>query len=468
MTSPDFSVLLLAWDEADPSVAVFGGAALPSTQQLVYHLAAHQPVLAVYPHLPAAEAPAGAEAAAPSAPRQPAGAVPAATLQAAPPTFQAATVDDSAAAVSLVAAGISVAADFAASAAAAAPPAGVRLLPVPTAAPASADTLAPPMPVVVSRMVGLDEVASALPPTGLLAIGAVADGAQATKAAPAAVGALASQASAAAHDQWPVGAGPGSGRAWQLPAAPYLGGAVTESFGPPAAPPVRTLPKTSAAREPAPEAESLPARPPLADNLSFDSDPELPAMSHSAVFEDAPPEPGPAEAAALAAPDEDFHFAQPAPAASPAPPAAPTAAPTAPAAPALVPRVPALDGLNARMIEYARRAAQLVFEDGDFDVIYAPNWPTWLAALEIRYRLRRPLVLYVPALAADFAAPAERGWLLEIERFALRRAHTILVPDEALRQRVQARYGGATGRVRVVAAADEAAVRRVLAEVAAG
>ena len=327
-------------------------------------------------------------------------------------------------------------------------------------------------------MVGLDKVAPALPPPGLLPISVASSSTQATKEAPAA-GALASPASAAVRNQWPAGDGPATGRAWQLPAAPYQGSAAPVFLPPPAAPPAQPLPKVPAACEPAAEAETQPepphpaesplARHPLAGDLSFDPDPELPAMLPSVVFEDSPPETGPAEAAALAAPDEEFHFELPAPvpAANPVPAAALPVAATVPDTPAFVMRGPALDGLNARMIAYARRAAHLANEAGAFGVIYAPNWPTWLAALEIRYRLRRPLVLYLPALAADFAAPAEQGWLLEIERFALRRAHTILVPDEALRQRVRARYGSATGRVRVVAAADEAAVRRVLAEVAA-
>ena len=57
MTPPEFSVLLLAWDDADPTVAVLGGAALPPTLPLVYQLAAQQPVLAVYPHLPDSDTP---------------------------------------------------------------------------------------------------------------------------------------------------------------------------------------------------------------------------------------------------------------------------------------------------------------------------------------------------------------------------------------------------------------------------
>ena len=120
------------------------------------------------------------------------------------------------------------------------------------------------------------------------------------------------------------------------------------------------------------------------------------------------------------------------------------------------------------MIQYARRAAQLVRDRNDFRVIYAPNWPAWLAALEIRNSSRQPLVLYVASLAADFAAPAERGWLLEVERMTLRRATLILVPDEDLCRRLRAQYGATIGEIRVVAAADEPRVQQVLAEVAAG
>ena len=152
----------------------------------------------------------------------------------------------------------------------------------------------------------------------------------------------------------------------------------------------------------------------------------------------------------------------------------PTAAATTPPLPAAPeplfpprPRLPALDGLNFRMIQYARQATALVRGRRDFGVIYAPNWPAWLAALEIRNNSGQPLVLYAASLAADFVAPAERGWLLEIERMALRRAQLVLVPDETVRHRLHAQYGGTIGEVRVVAAADEAAVQRVLSEIAA-
>lgn len=136
------------------------------------------------------------------------------------------------------------------------------------------------------------------------------------------------------------------------------------------------------------------------------------------------------------------------------------------ALPALRLLPPTLDGLNGRIIDYARRALQLVEGRRDFGVIYAPNWPTWLAALEIRNRSGCPLVVYVTGLAAD-VAPTERGLLLEIERMTLRRAHLILVPDAAVRRQLETLYRNTIGEVRVVAADDDEAVQRVLNAVAA-
>jgi hypothetical protein len=118
------------------------------------------------------------------------------------------------------------------------------------------------------------------------------------------------------------------------------------------------------------------------------------------------------------------------------------------------------------MIQYARQAAQLVRGRTNFGVIYAPNWPAWLAALEIRNSTGQPLVVYAASLAIDFSSPAERGWLLEVERMTLRRARVILVPDESLRHRLREHYGATIGEVRVVLAADEEAVQRVLSEIA--
>ncbi|MBO2010737.1 glycosyltransferase family 4 protein [Hymenobacter negativus] len=444
MTPPDFSVLLLAWDDADPQVAVLGGAALPPTLPLVYQLATQHPVVALYPHLPATENPA----ANPSA-------------QPVPPTanhLQTTTAAEAAAAPT-----VPEAASDALATTVAGP--GVQLLPTPTA-----ETDARHAPVQVSRIVGLAEL---LPAELPLAAAVTETALQASVSITAAL-------AAPGRSQWPTGINaPVFTKQWQAPAAPYLGAGSGAFFPPPPpAPPRLAAPKAAQSGVPTSAPVAPPRRPtaaeatpitplqprqlPLAGDLNFDPDPELPAVTiqQPALFDEPTEEIGAAEANDISAPEDDLVPDAPAPVESQAAPE-PAALPAAAA-----PQMPQLEGLNFRMIQYARQAAQLVQHRPDFGVIYAPNWPAWLAALEIRNSSRQPLVLYLTSLAADFAGPAERGWLPELERMTLRRATLVLVPDATVQRRLVALYGGLAGEIRVLAADDEAAVQRMLGEVA--
>ena len=453
MNPPEFSVLLLAWDDADPAVLVLGGSALPPTLPLVYQLAAQHPVLAVYPHLPAAEATAALERSA-SAGAAGAAAVPAPAgpgLGVVPHPLTAGANGP-----------------------------GVHLLPL--AEPAA---LAPAAPTSSSRLVGLDDLRpatqGALPTSHSLSPAPAAPpraGAQPVAFAPAAPN----------RSQWPTSSGPGRAGGWQAPAAPYVGAewpaniilasayaTARESFPPPPPAPLRPLAATAAAPAAGTAVETsaapavsatlpatLPATPTATAAIAavdLRSETVVPAFFNELVEEI-----GAAEAYDLDAPEDDLVPDLPPPAAAAS--AAPKAAPEPVAVWAV--RQPPLAGLNFRMIQYARRAAQLVDGRRDFGVIYAPAWPAWLAALEIRNRSERPLVLYVPALASDTAPTAERGWLLGLERMVLRRATLVLVPDAEVLRLLRARYAEVPGEIRIVPATDEAAVQQVLAEMARG
>ena len=378
MTLPDFSVLLLAWDEADPSVAVLGGTALPPTLSLVYQLAAHTqywrfirtcPPLRQAPNRPQLHPPApGASPLQPcpslrSRPKQQA-----LLLPQPPPVPQAAA-----------------AAPDVLTTAAATP--GVRLL---SGSPAPAETAPPaPQPVLSSRVIGLEDLPRASTRPELPA--------QRTHSLFRAVPNIPSTVSA--RSQWPAGTPVSASGRWVAPAAPYAGaspaakpaaqpaGAVAAS----ASPKVR---ETAAVHPPPPPAPPHPAIPisrqlllpnlhPLAGDLNFDPDPELPTL-HPSVFDEVTEAPGAAELAALASPTEEL---TPDTTEAEAEPTAPAACRPVPAAaeeaPVIKPepevRKPEMDGLNFRMIEYARRAARLVRGRPDFGVIYAPNWPAgWL------------------------------------------------------------------------------------------
>ena len=455
MLSTDFSVLLLAWDDADPAVAVLGGSALPPTLPLVYQLAAQRPVLAVYPHIPADETTAALESS-----------VPAGAARVARRPVAAAAAGGPAAAFA-PSGPLEVAAD--------AP--GVHLLPL---AAAAGSRLA--ATTGGSRLVGLDDllpaIQQALPTAHSLTLG---------PGAASDAGELLAEA-APNRSQWPAHAGTLRAGGWQAPAAPYAGAAEPESaakkpsyatrrefFPPPPAAPPRTEPTATTAplaasvaagasaieAPPAPGAAMLL----LAASTAISPTASRPDTVVPATFDEPVAEIGAAEANDLSAPEDDL-VPDVVPRAAAVVPETTAAAPEPAAAWAM--RQPTLDGLNFRMIQYARRAAQLVDGRHDFNVIYAPGWPAWLAALEIRNRSGRPLVLYVPALASATAPTADRGWLLGVERMVLRRATLVLVPDADVLRQVRARHADVPGEIRVVSADDETTLKLVLAEVARG
>lgn len=108
----------------------------------------------------------------------------------------------------------------------------------------------------------------------------------------------------------------------------------------------------------------------------------------------------------------------------------------------------------------------LALAEPEFAAIYAPAWPTWLAAQELRQRTGQPLVLHVAALAAadtetiDTAA----GWVAELQRQALRRADLILAETPALAQRLRRELGLHYGMVLTIPAAEAGAVAQALRE----
>ncbi|GAA4347209.1 hypothetical protein GCM10023185_02110 [Hymenobacter saemangeumensis] len=479
MTQPLFPLLVLAWDDDDASPCLPGEQPMPPLLPLLRALAARHPLLAVLPQLPEAvrdqarldelaQAPQAAGAALPhpgpgpaiEAESRPESVAPAPSSDAddvAPATEPEAT--------SLVAAGPASASVFA------------------LGVPLQAANAASPEPASISRLIGLADVGfvTSAPPLPAAPVPSAPRLRPADRPQPPRAGFTPFVWPAVPRQQ------PGL-----VPAAPYLGSSAQAGGNRPAlGPPYPHVPPPPAPPRPRPESP-LPA-PRLVADLAFDPDPELPLRPQAVAppFALTPAEPGPAEAAALSASADNLSLspaeagtALPPPAAAPAhlpsaparasltqglaalrrsgEEAMPAPAPTAAAEPA--PALPALsDDLHYRIIQYARFATHASSLGEEFGIIYAPSWPTWLAALEIRYRLRCPLVLHLSDLARDSAAPADRGWRLEVERYALRRAHTVLVTTDELRQRVLRHYSLHPERVQVLAATDAAGIAALLA-----
>ncbi|SNC74626.1 Glycosyl transferase 4-like domain-containing protein [Hymenobacter gelipurpurascens] len=231
--------------------------------------------------------------------------------------------------------------------------------------------------------------------------------------------------------------------AWQAPAAPYVGSSsspLERGLAIPAEPYVGRSPQA-----PAPDTGAAMVTTGLAASAAEASQrsaaasatttqPEGGLLDHD-DFEDNGAEPKAAEAYDLSQPQDDMvQDAVPKP--------APTPLPSAPlpdglAALQLTPEPDA--DLNYQVIQYARFATRQSFLE-NFSVIYATDWPTWLAAMEIRQQTGRPLVLHVHSLAQDRNTAADRGWIQELERLTMRRADLVLAASDDIAQRLRETY----------------------------
>lgn len=432
MNDDPLSILLLAWDDADPAPGALG-AGLPAGAALRHALAARLSLTAILPQQPASEDAAGrysvAELNAPTA-----------------------VASDAAAAVFPIPIGAGPEATGtkrAGTAGTAPTPASARLALSPPRAPV------PGAPLLIGLAeFTVPELEAQARRWGSRAPGSPLAGGRQAPAAPYVGSSLApatSVATAAAALPARTGlAGPNSApgpgpigapaaATGLAPAAPEFANSLPTAFSTPrfplfgltgfdlesAAPP--TAPAFGEATEPgAAEAADLAQ---WADDLTLaDTD------TDSGAYPAGSPAPV-SRPAALAA------LRQPEPAGPPEgslaagsaanPDSAITAGPTALAAAA---------SLSFRIIQYARFATQLTAGGTGFGVIFATAWPCWLAAAEIRQRTGQPLLLYVTSLPSAAAPPRARGWLRALEQQALRQADVVLVPDAAFGAALAARF----------------------------
>lgn len=121
-------------------------------------------------------------------------------------------------------------------------------------------------------------------------------------------------------------------------------------------------------------------------------------------------------------------------------------------------RPPALDpltlpGTNTEVVQFGRLAARMASGE-EIDVVYAHDWPTFLAGIEIRLEKRVPLVLHVHSTAWDrHGAPATgapAGWVFELERQAFRAADRVVAVSHYGARVLREQYGVDEARIRVI------------------
>lgn len=76
-----------------------------------------------------------------------------------------------------------------------------------------------------------------------------------------------------------------------------------------------------------------------------------------------------------------------------------------------------------------------------FDVIYAHDWPTFQAALELKNDQHKPLILHIHSLEIDRAGEETRNEIYDIEKYAMQEADKIIAVSEYTKQQIVSHYG---------------------------
>ena len=104
---------------------------------------------------------------------------------------------------------------------------------------------------------------------------------------------------------------------------------------------------------------------------------------------------------------------------------------------------------NSAVIQYARYATRLASHK-DFDVIYAHDWMTFLAGVELKLVSGKPLVLHVHSLSYDRAGKDNQGWIYELEKQALEKADFIIPVSDYTARIIELHYGISPERIQPV------------------
>ena len=95
--------------------------------------------------------------------------------------------------------------------------------------------------------------------------------------------------------------------------------------------------------------------------------------------------------------------------------------------------------LMQKVSTYAEAVAE-VFGKGDFDLIHAHDWLTYPAAVRLKKKTGKPLLLHVHALETDRAGPGVRNAIYQVERFGLHMCDRVISVSEYTRGLIVEHY----------------------------
>lgn len=95
--------------------------------------------------------------------------------------------------------------------------------------------------------------------------------------------------------------------------------------------------------------------------------------------------------------------------------------------------------LMRKVATYAEAVAA-VFGQGEFDLIHAHDWLTYPAAVRLKKKTGKPLLLHVHALETDRAGPGVRNAIYQVERFGLHMCDRVIAVSEYTRNLIVEHY----------------------------
>jgi hypothetical protein len=88
--------------------------------------------------------------------------------------------------------------------------------------------------------------------------------------------------------------------------------------------------------------------------------------------------------------------------------------------------------------------------DGDFDLVHAHDWVTFRAALRLKRRTGKPVVLHIHALETDRAGVSARNTVYWLEKKSLQQADRIIAVSEYTKEQLVAHYQIDRAKISVV------------------
>ncbi|WP_026461736.1 glycosyltransferase family 4 protein [Adhaeribacter aquaticus] len=104
---------------------------------------------------------------------------------------------------------------------------------------------------------------------------------------------------------------------------------------------------------------------------------------------------------------------------------------------------------NSQVIHFARYASRFASYK-PYDAIYAYDWRTYLAGIELKLVSGKPLVIHVSSLSEDRGGPDSRGWVYELEKQALEKCDYVIAVGAEIAAGIEEVYKIAPSKIKVL------------------